>query len=150
MSELELRIVAEARRWIGTPYRHQASARGEGADCLGLVRGIWRSLHGAEPETLPHYTADWAERGGSETLLQAAQTHLFPIAITAAGSGDVILFRFAPDCPAKHCAVLSGPETMIHAWQGRSVCETGLGRWWLRRRCAVFRFPAPLTGHFHG
>jgi hypothetical protein len=28
-----------ARGWIGTPYLHQASRRGAGADCLGLVRG---------------------------------------------------------------------------------------------------------------
>lgn len=33
-------IVAEARRWLGTPYRHQASVIGAGADCLGLVRGV--------------------------------------------------------------------------------------------------------------
>ena len=29
-------------RWIGTPYRHQASLKGVGCDCLGLVRGVWR------------------------------------------------------------------------------------------------------------
>jgi hypothetical protein len=33
-------IVAAARGWLGTPYRHQASVKGEGADCLGLVRGV--------------------------------------------------------------------------------------------------------------
>ena len=36
-------IVAEARAWIGTPYRHQASLKGVGCDCLGLVRGVWRA-----------------------------------------------------------------------------------------------------------
>ena len=37
-------IVARARAWIGTPYRHRASCRGAGADCLGLVRGVWREV----------------------------------------------------------------------------------------------------------
>jgi len=32
-------IVVETRDWIGTPYRHQASLKGVGCDCLGLVRG---------------------------------------------------------------------------------------------------------------
>ncbi|MFZ1680734.1 MAG: peptidase P60, partial [Rhizobiaceae bacterium] len=32
-------VVAEAERWIGTPYRHQGSTRGVGCDCLGLVLG---------------------------------------------------------------------------------------------------------------
>lgn len=33
-------IVAAARQWLGTPYRHQASVRGVGCDCLGLIRGV--------------------------------------------------------------------------------------------------------------
>lgn len=33
-------IVARARAWIGTPYEHQASCRGAGTDCLGLLRGL--------------------------------------------------------------------------------------------------------------
>jgi NlpC/P60 family putative phage cell wall peptidase len=44
-------IVAETRSWIGTPYRHQASLKGVGCDCLGLVRGVWRAVIGVEPET---------------------------------------------------------------------------------------------------
>ena len=50
--------LAEARRWIGTPYRHQASCLGAGCDCLGLVRGIWRSLYRDEPQTVPAYQRD--------------------------------------------------------------------------------------------
>lgn len=33
-------VVAEARDWIGTPYRHQASVKHAGCDCLGLIRGV--------------------------------------------------------------------------------------------------------------
>ena len=54
-------ILCEARRWIGTPYRHQGSCRGAGCDCLGLVRGVWRAIHGTEPEAPPPYNRDWAE-----------------------------------------------------------------------------------------
>ena len=52
-------IVAEARSWLGTPYHHQASRKGAGADCLGLVRGVWRTFLGEEPEAAPVYSADW-------------------------------------------------------------------------------------------
>ena len=65
-------IVARARDWIGTPYRHQASCKGAGTDCLGLLRGVWREVLGAEPEAVPGYTPDWAEPGRSEELLAAA------------------------------------------------------------------------------
>jgi NlpC/P60 family putative phage cell wall peptidase len=44
------RVIAAARGWLGTPYHDQASAKGAGCDCLGLVRGVWRDLHGSEPE----------------------------------------------------------------------------------------------------
>ncbi len=57
-------IVAEATSWLGTPYRHQASLKGVGCDCLGLLRGVWRAFHGDEPEAMPAYTPDWAEATG--------------------------------------------------------------------------------------
>lgn len=37
-------VIAAARSWLGTPYHHQASRKGVGCDCLGLIRGIWREL----------------------------------------------------------------------------------------------------------
>ena len=39
-------VVAEARRWIGTPSVDQQTVRGAGCDCLGLVRGVWRAVVG--------------------------------------------------------------------------------------------------------
>ena len=36
---------AAAIRWLGTPYHHQASVRGAGCDCLGLIRGIYGRFH---------------------------------------------------------------------------------------------------------
>ena len=134
-------ILAEARRWLGTPYRHQASVRGAGADCLGLVRGVWRGVVGAEPETTPAYTPDWAEALGEETLLQAARRHLREIAIGEARHGDVLLFRMALGSPAKHAAIVSGEDRIIHAYWGKAVCETRLVPWWKRRIAAAFQLP---------
>jgi NlpC/P60 family putative phage cell wall peptidase len=39
-------VVAAARDWLGTPYHDQASVKGVGCDCLGLVRGVWREVVG--------------------------------------------------------------------------------------------------------
>jgi NlpC/P60 family putative phage cell wall peptidase len=141
--------VAAARAWLGTPYRHQASLRGQGADCLGLVRGVWRDLFGREPATPPPYRPDWAEVGGEETLLQAARRWLMEIPVEGARAGDVLLFRMAPGCPAKHCAIMSegalggGVEPrMIHAYWGRAVVESWMGTWWRRRLVAAFAWPS--------
>ena len=84
-------IVGEARSWIGTPYRHQASLKRVGCDCLGLVRGVWRALYGDEAETLPAYSRDWAQSTGQETLLEAARRHLTEVApASGAQPGDVL------------------------------------------------------------
>lgn len=140
-AERRATIVAEARRWLGTPYRHQASIRGVGADCLGLVRGVWRELVGEEPEKPPAYTPDWAEALGEETLLSAARRHLREIAVGAAREGDVLLFRMALGAPAKHAGIVSGEDRIVHAYWGRAVCETRLVPWWRRRIAAAFEFP---------
>ena len=138
-------VVACARSWLGTPYRHQASVRGEGADCLGLVRGVWREVVGEEPEGLPAYSPDWAEVGGAETLLEAAGRWLVEKPIDQMRAGDVVLFRMSEGAAVKHCAIVSdvgGPEPrMIHAYWGRSVVESWMGPWWQRRRVAVFGWP---------
>ena len=142
-----LAVVAAARSWVGTPYRHQASLQGAGCDCLGLVRGVWRALYGEEPEAPPAYRADWAETGGRETLLEAARRHLVEIAVSDARPGDVLLFRMSPEACVKHCAILSearpgDPERrMIHACWGRAVVECWMGPWWRRRLTHAFSFP---------
>ncbi|MGB0853842.1 MAG: peptidase [Pikeienuella sp.] len=136
------RIVEIARGWLGTPYRHQACAKGAGADCLGLIRGVWREAVGEEPEAPPPYTADWMETSGDEQLWRAADRLLRP----GVGDqlGEVLLFRMDRRSPAKHLAILATTgesETIIHAYSGRSVIESPLGNSWRRRVVAAFRFP---------
>ncbi len=134
-------IIAEAREWIGTPYQHQASAKRAGCDCLGLVRGVWRALYGAEPEKAPSYTPDWAERTGAETLLEAARRHMREIAMSEVAPGDVLLFRMHAQAPMKHCAILDEGERIIHAYWGRAVVRSRFAPWWRARCAAVFSFP---------
>lgn len=142
---MRAQVVKAARGWLGTPYRHQASVKGVGADCLGLVRGVWREVLGDEPEALPPYQPDWAEVGGEEQLWQAARRWLVEIPPERAEPGDVLLFRMVEGCPAKHCAILSAVEgteaKMVHAYWGRAVVESWMGMWWKRRLVAAFRWP---------
>ncbi len=137
-------IVAEARRWIDTPYRHQGSTIGAGADCLGLVRGVWRRLLGQEPEPIPAYTEDWSEPNRDEALLAAAFRCLVPKDINSADIGDVLVFRMRRNSIAKHLGIaadcIAGP-TFIHAYSGHGVVETHLSRPWTRRIAGRFEFP---------
>jgi NlpC/P60 family putative phage cell wall peptidase len=134
-------IVEVARGWIGTPYIHQASQKGVGCDCLGLLRGVWREILGEEPYLPPPYSADWAEASGRETLAEAGQKYLIEIPITAFTTGDVILFRWRDNVPSKHCAIAVSDQFMIHAHDGASVAEVKIGSWWKRHISYAFRFP---------
>lgn len=146
MAEFEMSreaLIAEARGWVGTPYRHQQSLKDVGCDCLGLIRGLWRAFYGPEPAPLPAYTSDWAETSGEETLLNAARRYLYVVPAPCAPlPGDVLLFRWRPHLPAKHCAVLSEPGRIVHAYDAAGrVCEVNLAREWAERHVATFSFP---------
>jgi len=132
--------VAEARDWIGTPYRHQASRKGAGTDCLGLVRGVWRAVAGPEPETPPAYAPDWEGPADAEPLLAALARH-FVRADGPPQPGDVLAFRMGRRRRVSHLGVLSGADRFVHAYAGRQVCETSYARWWKERLAAAFSFP---------
>lgn len=137
-------IVAEARGWIGTPYLHQASVKGAGTDCLGLLRGVWRAIEGSEPEAVPPYTEDWAEPSRSEVLLEAAKRWLQPKPLAEAAAGDVLLFRMRDGSIAKHLGIQSevgATPRFIHSYTGHGVIESPLSQPWQRRITARFAFP---------
>lgn len=134
-------VLEEARAWLGTPYRHQASVKGVGCDCIGLVRGVWRALYGNEPEALPTYTPDWAERYGAEALYAAARRHMRWTTCTQARPGDVLLFRMDAHSPIKHAAILDEGAHLIHAYWARAVVRSRYASWWRTRCAAAFAFP---------
>jgi NlpC/P60 family putative phage cell wall peptidase len=147
---MRARIIRSARRWIGTPYHDQASVRGVGCDCLGLVRGVWREVVGDEPLNktgpVPPYSRDWGETGPIEVLAEAARAAMIELPIEDARTGDVILFRMRAGAIAKHCGIRSGAARgarphFIHAYEHTGVIEQELTPAWQRRIAFAFRFP---------
>lgn len=137
-------IVASARGWIGTPFVHRASVRGSGADCLGLLCGVWRDVFRAVPADVPFYTADWSEPQGHEVLWRALQQHMVPKAADGDAVGDVLLFRMRDGAVAKHCAVQTAcgaRASFVHSYMRHGVVETSLSEPWRRRLVARFSFP---------
>lgn len=138
------RVLEIARTWMGTPYRHQASLKGVGCDCLGLIRGVWRELHGEEPEALQAYSMDWAETASGEPLLAAAHRHFLQIGEMQ--SGCIILFRWKAGTPAKHCGIYLGNDRFLHAYERHAVMESALIPQWRRRIAGLFLFPDSTNG----
>lgn len=129
------RIVAAARGWLGTPYRHLAARRGAGCDCLGLIRGVWAELHGALPE-VPAYRTDSRDQ---RDLLVAAEARL---ARCGQVPGAIVVFRLG--ARPRHCGILTAPDRFIHAQERLGVVEANLTDGWQRRIVGCFAFPETL------
>jgi NlpC/P60 family putative phage cell wall peptidase len=133
-------IVDTARGWLGTPYHHQAYLKHIGADCLGLLRGMYIELYGTDPEKPPTYSESWGEANPDELLLKAASSHLIAAPYEGWLPGDVLVFRVKNAASAKHCAIALGADQMIHAVSNRCVMQTTIGAWG-GRVAGVFMFP---------
>ncbi len=134
-------ITAAARSWIGTPYHHQASVKGVGCDCLGLLRGVWREVMGAEPEKAPPYSPSWDEVNPQEHMLRVSHKYLRPRELTCRVEGTVLVFRMRDGAVAKHCGIVVPGNRMVHAQEGHGTVEVTLGPHWDRRVAGAFSFP---------
>ena len=134
------RVIAAARGWLGTPYHDQASVRGVGCDCLGLVRGVWRELRGPEPMPIPPYSRDWGETGTREALAEAARGVMLEIPVANLAPGALLLFRMRAGAVAKHCGIVAVPDRFIHAYERTGVVEVSLDAAWRRRVAFAFLF----------
>jgi cell wall-associated NlpC family hydrolase len=114
-------VIAEARRWVGVPFRHQGRSE-RGIDCVGLPIVVCQSLG------LLDQRFDVAAYGRlpSGELVDRLRAHCRPIPGAVPGALIVIAWTKI----AAHVAICTG-ETMIHAYEsvGRVVEHGYRGRW---------------------
>ncbi len=135
-------VVAEARSWIGTPYVAGASRRGGGCDCLGLVRGVWRTMVGPEP-SYPRQPTDAPV--STDVLIHGLRDHMRMVpADHVLHEGQNLVFDLRGATGGGHLGVLcrSGDGwTFLHSYSGRGVTESTLSDPWHGRIVARFLFP---------
>jgi len=131
-----------AQSWIGTPYRHQASRKGVGCDCLGLMLGIWRGLYGEAVAARLAYSPDWAETSQGEPLLDELRKRCDELGPDEMRPGDILVFRWQAGSTAKHLALLAPENRIIHAYEGHAVMASAFVPSWRRRLAGVFAFPS--------
>lgn len=127
-------MVAEARKWLGTPYQHQGRLRGVAVDCVGLVIGVARGLGLADGWRDQPY-----RKFPDEAYVRAVlDAHLEPSGATPA-PGDVALLRWRRT--ANHIAIAGNADTIIHAYYLPSkVVEHRIDEDWCERIVALYRF----------
>jgi len=129
------KMIAAARRCIGTPFHHQGRRPGAGIDCIGLIVVALRAAgFNVNDRT------DYARRPDGKSLLKALQDHgAAPVAEIE--PGDILLFRY--DNQPQHVALATESDRMIHSFAvAGEVVETIIGDYWRRRLNGIYRFSA--------
>lgn len=147
---LQAITLAEARCWIGTPYRHQGRLQGHAIDCAGLILevGLALDLFDFPRTAFADRFRAWQGYGrlpNPARMRGALAAFLQPIKASEARGGDAMWVRWERG-PAMHLAILAddGPElTMIHAHGLVGVCvEHGFRAEWPDRVESWWRYPA--------
>lgn len=104
-------IVAEAWTWARTPFVWQASLKGVGADCKGLIVGVARELGRPEAASLHARMADYPLNVPEHELRAGLAANLERV--TAPELGDVLLMKIAGK--AQHLGFFCGAD-VIHTY----------------------------------
>lgn len=134
MTEVEQRaaVVAEARRWLGTPYHHRASVLGAGVDCALLILEAFAGAGIEERFEVDPYNHDWHLHRGEERYLEIVENYM---ALTEADEtplkfrdpppilqpADVIMFRVGRTF--SHGAIVTEWPFIIHAYYPSRIVE---------------------------
>jgi NlpC/P60 family putative phage cell wall peptidase len=128
-------VVAEARRWIGTPYQHQARLHGVGVDCAGLIMGV-----GKELGLLDVHYSDYGQTPHQGMLRKICDAHL--LRIDDVEPGCILLMGFLPG-PAQeqHLGIYTDTQTLVHAYSNVGKCvEHRYSAAWRSRTRQVYRY----------
>lgn len=136
-------IIAEARTWLGTKWHHQASLKGVGCDCIGLVAGVALACGIAEAQA---FYVDWEILGygrhpDPQMLMRACDRYLDRKADLTAEPADILVMRFERE--PQHFGIVTDttPRTMIHSLAGaRKVVEHRIDELWQSRVVRVYSF----------
>src|SRR5512134_1433396 len=135
-------VIAEAKQWLGVPWRHQGRTRA-GLDCAGLVVVVGRAL-----ELVTYDFVGYPRRASGFAFVEHFQMNMDAVRITDAAPGDVLLFAdHAYPC---HCGIItrwgSDPHFIhAHVTRRKVVEEPYIGEWPAKVKFA-FRFRG-IGGH---
>jgi cell wall-associated NlpC family hydrolase len=106
-------VIAEAKTWIGTPFRDQSDVKGAGVDCAMLLLRCFVDTGIVAPFDPRPYAPQWHLHHSEEKFLAiveklGAEVEREPI------PGDVIVYRFGR-C-FSHGALVIDRGHVLHAW----------------------------------
>jgi NlpC/P60 family putative phage cell wall peptidase len=132
-------IVAEARKYLGTPYHHQGRVLGHGVDCYGLVEQVARGLGFNVPEGVRY-----SRLPDESQLLAYMDQYANRLNKAEATVGDILVMTFRGQM--RHMAIMTDVG-MIHAYEPMGkVVEHAIDDKWLRRVVRAYSYKEVVNG----
>lgn len=138
-------ILNEAREWSGTPYRHQASLKGIGCDCVGLITGVGVAVGVLDitSDQIKAYS-NYGRLPNPKRMRELLYQYLDPISKDESDIGDIAWIQWRDGLPM-HLAIIGehgGRRTLIHALGDiGKVTEHGMSQEWEDRTLSYWRYP---------
>lgn len=108
-------IVAEASRWLGTPWHHMARVRGAGVDCIQFLAAVYHACSLCPDIDTGDYPPDWMLHRSEERMLEGIRQYADEIESPHRPQvGDIVVYRFG-HCYS-HAGIVSGEREIIHAY----------------------------------
>jgi hypothetical protein len=133
-------IVAEAKTWLGTPYRGWSCLKGCGVDCGQLIYGVFRNTgHVPVINNLPKdYSLQVAQHRASTEYVDLIAVYFREIPEAKVLPGDVVCYKLGLAF-AHAGVVVTWPEHIIHAFDHGGVSGAhGINMPKFRRRSKKF------------
>lgn len=128
-------VIAEARRWIGTPYQHQGRLHGVGVDCGGLIIEVGNAL-----QLLSLTYSNYGRIPHQGMLRKVCDEQL--VRIGDVQPGCIALMSFVPH-PAQeqHLGIITDEGTLIHAYAHAQACvEHRYSSVWRGRTWQLYKY----------
>lgn len=129
-------VVIEARRWVGTPYKHQGRCLGVGVDCAGVIIEV--------PKALGLFSVEYSDYGRvpyQGMLRKICDTHLIPCDDPVPGCVLLMGFLIGPS-QEQHLGILTEDDTLVHAYAHAGACvEHRYSSAWRARTRQTYLFP---------
>ncbi len=139
------KIIAEARDWLQTPYKHQAMVKHIGVDCVGFIVGVGLNT-GALTLTRQQIKAygGYGRLPNPKAMGSIMKKHLIEILPEEVIMGDIAWIQWRKNLPM-HLALVGEFKdrlTLIHAYSnvGR-VVEHSFTEEWNNRIHSFWRYP---------
>ncbi|MCW2283378.1 NlpC/P60 family putative phage cell wall peptidase [Rhodoblastus acidophilus] len=107
-------VVAEARKWLLTPYRHAADIRGVGVDCGMFIVRVFVDLGLTPPFDPRPYAPDWMIHRNEEKYLEFFNRRCRRV--QEPRPGDIVLFRYGRSYSHGGIVSEADPLAIIHAY----------------------------------